>query len=152
MRNSVITLVRATVGLIAFAPFLLHAAPADDMKQMLETGRAAEAYALAKKHPDLLGDPTFDFYLGVAAGETGHAGEAVLALERYILQHPDNVAARLQLARAYFVLGEDARAKEEFDALRGLNPPAEDSLADFVVPVRDDSGRRTRADHRHSRW
>ncbi len=128
MGFTVTALARATAGLIALAPLLLLAAPADEMKQMLETGRAAEAYALARKHPELLGEPTFDFYLGVAAGETGHAGEAVLALERYILQYPDNVAARLQLARAYFVLGEDARAKEEFDSLRRLNPPA-DALA-----------------------
>ena len=121
------SVIRAYVlaGSIAFAPLLALAAPADDMKQMLETGRAADAYALAKKHPEMLGDPTFDFYLGVAAAETGHAGEAVLALERYILQYPDNVAARLQLARAYFVLGEDARSKEEFDSLRKLNPPAD---------------------------
>ena len=116
---------RAIVGAIAFAPLFLHAAAPDDMKQMLESGRAADAYALAKQHPELLGDPAFDFYLGVAAGETGHAGEAVLALERYILQYPENIAARLQLARAYFVLGEDARAKEEFEALLALNPPAD---------------------------
>jgi len=123
--NSMPTWKRAIIGLIAFAPLFVHAAPADEMKQMLETGRAADAYALARQHPEMLGEPTFDFYLGVAAAETGHAGEAVLALERYILQFPDNVAARLQLARAYFLLGEDARAREEFEALRRLNPPAD---------------------------
>jgi hypothetical protein len=114
------------------------AAPADDVKQLLESGKAADAYALAKEHPDQLGDPTFDFYFGVAAGETGHAGEAVLALERYILRFPDNVAARLQLARAYYLLGEDARAREEFESLRKLDPPA-DALATidrFIESIR----------------
>jgi hypothetical protein len=101
------------------------AAPADELKQLMEAGRAADAYALAQKHPDQFGDPTFDFYYGVAAAEAGHAGDAVLALERYILRFPDNVSARMQLARAYFILGEDARAREEFDGLRKLNPPAD---------------------------
>jgi hypothetical protein len=113
------------LALAASAPLISRAAPADDMKEMVESGRAADAYRLAQEHPELLGTPAFDFYLGVAAAETGHAGEAVLALERYILLFPDNIQARLQLARAYFLLGEDARAREEFDALRALNPPAD---------------------------
>jgi hypothetical protein len=90
----------------------------------MEAGKPAEAYALGKQNPDSLGDPAFDFFFGVAAIESGHAGEGVLALERYLLQYPDNVSARLQLARGYFTLNEDARAREEFEALRKLDPPA----------------------------
>ena len=118
-----------SVGLaLAGAPAPSEAAPADEIKSLVEAGRIAEAYALGEKNPDQLGDPAFDFYYGVAASETGHASEAVLALERYILRFPENIAARLQLARAYFVLGEDARARDEFESLRKLNPPA-DALA-----------------------
>ena len=47
--------------------------------------------------------------------DSGHAGEGVLALERYLLQFPGNTAARVELARAYFVLGEYVRAREEFE-------------------------------------
>ncbi|MDX1374369.1 MAG: surface lipoprotein assembly modifier [Burkholderiales bacterium] len=99
------------------------ATPADDIKSLMEAGRAAEAYALGKKHPEALGDPAFDFYFGIAAIDTGHAGEGVLALERYLLNFPDNVSARLQLARGYFALGEDARAREEFAGVLRLGPP-----------------------------
>ena len=123
--NAVMKLAAAILTAALCAPAALVAAPADDLKQLVETGRAAEAYALGRKHPELYGDPAFDFYFGVAAAESGHAGEAVLALERYVLRFPDNVSARLQLARAYFILGEDARAREEFESLRRMNPPAD---------------------------
>ena len=100
------------------------AAASDDIKALVELGKSSDAYAEAKKHSDQFGDPAFDFYYGIAAIDTGNSGEGVLALERFLLNFPDNVSARLQLARGYFVLGEDARAREEFESLRRLNPPA----------------------------
>jgi len=108
---------------VPFAPASVLAAPADEVKKLLQAGRAADAYAVGNKHPDALGDPAFDFFFGIAAIDTGHAGEGVLALERYLLNFPDNVSARLQLARGYFALGEDARAREEFNGVLKLNPP-----------------------------
>jgi len=101
----------------------LQAAPSDEIKVLLEKGDARAAYEQGKKHPDQLGDPAFDFHFGVAAINAGHAGEGVLALERYLLNFPDNGEARLELARGYFVLGEDARAREEFEAVTRLKPP-----------------------------
>ena len=110
--------------LAAALPLFAYAAPADDLKGLLDQGKAAEAYALGKKNPDQLGNPAFDFYFGIAAVDAGHAGEGVLALERYIANFPDNMQARLELARAYFVLGDNARAREEFDLVQKSNPPA----------------------------
>ena len=114
--------------MVCFAQALL-AAPSDDIKALLEQGKAAEAYVEAKKYPDQLGDPAFDFFFGIAAIDAGHPGEGVLALERYLLNFPDNVSARLQLARGYFVLGDDAQARVEFEELRKLNPPADTAAA-----------------------
>ncbi len=113
------------MGLLLCASGAVAAAPADDVRKLVEAGRAADAYALGRKHPEALGDPVFDFYFGIAAIDTGHAGEGVLALERYLLSFPDNVSARLQLARGYFALGEDRRAREEFEEVRKLSPPAD---------------------------
>ncbi len=111
----------ASLGL-AFAVLNAWAAPADDLKALLEQGKAAQAYELGRKTPEALGDPVFDFYFGIAATDSGHAGEGVLALERYLLNFPDNRDARLELARAYFTLGEDQRAREEFEALAKTQP------------------------------
>ena len=113
--------VLAMLGL-ACAALSAAAAPADDVKALLEQGKAAEAYELGRKTPESLGDPAFDFYFGIAATDSGHAGEGVLALERYLLNFPDNRDARLELARAYFTLGEDQRAREEFEALAKTQP------------------------------
>ena len=115
-------------AMLCFAPALL-AAPSDDIKALLEQGKAAAAYVEGKKYPEQLGDPAFDFFFGIAAIDAGHPGEGVLALERYLLNFPDNVSARLQLARGYYVLGDDAQARVEFEELRKLNPPADTAAA-----------------------
>lgn len=114
-------------GLLAIPA--VQAAPADDVKALLEKGNAAAAYAEAKKHPEQLGDPAFDFWFGLAAIDGGRPGEGVLALERYLLAFPDNASARLHLARGYFVLGDDAHAKSELEALRKAGVAADVATA-----------------------
>lgn len=109
--------------LLASASRLAFSAPADDIRSLLEQGRSAEAYQVGRQHPGELGKPDFDFYFGVAAIDSGRAGEGVLALERYIVRFPENDRARLELARGYFVLGELPRAREEFEAVQKRNPP-----------------------------
>lgn len=96
--------------------------PSDDLKALLEKGKTAEAYQLGRKTPDELGNPAFDFYFGVAAVNSGKASEGVLALERFLLNFPDNDVARLELARGYFLAGESGRAKEEFEAILAKKP------------------------------
>ena len=59
-------------AMFCFAPALL-AAPSDDIKALLEQGKAAAAYAEGKKYPEQLGDPAFDFFFGIAAIDAGHA-------------------------------------------------------------------------------
>ena len=110
--------------IVSGAPLALGA-PADEVRTLLEQGRSKEAYELASRHPEELGKPDFDFYFGIAAVDSGHAGQGVLALERYIVRFPDNDRARLELARAYYVLGELARARDEFEAVSRRKPPAE---------------------------
>src|SRR5258708_38681664 len=81
-------------------------APADELRALLEQGRAAQAYLLGKQFAGEPGKPDLDFYFGVAAIDTCHAGEGALALERYIVQFPDHDPARLQRARGDFVRAE----------------------------------------------
>jgi tetratricopeptide (TPR) repeat protein len=110
---------------VALLATSVSAAPADDIKALLLKGSAKAAYELGKNHPDQLGNAAFDFYFGVAAVDSGHAGEGVLALERYLINHPANREAQLELARGYFMLGDYIRAREEFAAVLKMNPPRE---------------------------
>jgi hypothetical protein len=119
-------LVLGVLAAIALArASLAAAAPADEVKALLDQRNPKAAYELAKQNPGEIGNPAFDFYFGVAAIDSGHAGEGVLALERYVINYPDNQQARLELARGYFVLGEDARAREEFNGVLKAEPPAD---------------------------
>ncbi|MBI2768489.1 MAG: hypothetical protein HYX47_02600 [Burkholderiales bacterium] len=113
------------------------AAPADDIKALLEQGRDRQAYEAGRAAPQQLGDPLFDFYFGIAALNAGVPGEGVLALERYLLRFPDNRAAQFQLARGYFILGEDLRARDEFQALvAGAKPEELESINRFLDAIR----------------
>ena len=71
------------------------------------------------------GRPKFELWCGVAAVDVGRPGEGVLALERYVLQFPDDVRAQLELARAYFYARDDLRARQEFEAVAWERPPAD---------------------------
>lgn len=96
----------------------------DQMKALIEQKRALEAYEIGNEHPELMGEPLFDYFYGVAAVDSGRTSLGVLALERVLLNDPNNDLVRLELARAYFTLGEYQRAKEEFDTVKKHQPPA----------------------------
>jgi hypothetical protein len=110
------TVLAAVLGAMLSAG-VAQAAPADEVRALLEQKKPLEAYNLGRANPNEMGNPTFDFFYGIAAIDAGHAGEGVLALERYLLSFPDNRSARFQLARGYYVLGEDQRARDEFQTL-----------------------------------
>jgi hypothetical protein len=121
------------------------AATADDVRTLVEQGKSAEANALGKSNPDELGKPEFDFYFGIAAIDSGNAGDGVLALERYVVQFPGNDRARLELARGYFVLGELLRAREEFETVARKNPPpsVQATIDRFLDSIRSQETRYT---------
>ena len=110
-------------ALTLLLPPSTFATPADDLRKLLEQGKHDEAYRVAKLSPGELGNPPFDFYFGVAAINNGKASEGVLALERYLLNFPDNQTARLELARGYYLLSDDGRSRDEFDAILAASPP-----------------------------
>lgn len=119
------------------ASTLAVAAPADDLKVLLDQGKSAEAYQLGRSTPEQLGNPAFDFFYGIAGIEGGNVGDGVLALERYLLSFPDNRSARFQLARGYFVLGEDQRARDEFEILLPTAAGAEQAaISRFLDAIR----------------
>ncbi len=102
-----------------------YAAP-DLMKaeQLVRQGKADQAYQSLQPYEfELSGDVRFDYIFGLAALESGRADEATLAFERVLIQKPNFLGARLDLARAWFALNLYDLAKEELEKLRGMNPP-----------------------------
>lgn len=96
----------------------------DAIQKHLSSGQAEAAWLLAKQHiADRAGDPDFDFLAGLAALEAGQPQHAAMALERVLIAQPANHRARLELARAYFLLGDYTAARREFLAVRAVGPP-----------------------------
>jgi tetratricopeptide (TPR) repeat protein len=91
---------------------------------LLAEHKADEAYRLLSANElDLGGTPLFDYLLGVAALDSGHASDATFALERVVASQPDFVGARMELARAQFERGQYAAAQTQFQYLLGQSPP-----------------------------
>ncbi|MEO8384110.1 MAG: hypothetical protein ABI583_02625 [Betaproteobacteria bacterium] len=111
-------------GALPFAS-LVHGGPADDIRGLIDQGKSLQAYELGKQNRGELGKPDFDFQYGLAAIDAGAAGEGVLALERYLLNNPTSIRAKLELGRGYFVLGDNIRAREMFSEISTLSPPPE---------------------------
>jgi hypothetical protein len=139
-RSAVTAWLVAAVSLAASG--WLQAAPIDDIKTLLEQGKAVEAYALGQRNADQLGTPDFDFLFGIAAIDSGNAAEGVLALERYVVQFPDSTPARAELARGYFVLGDDLRARQEFESLQkqALAPSLAATIERYLDAIRAREG------------
>lgn len=95
-------------------------------ERLLGTGDANGAWQLLSPHElALAGDEAYDYLLGVAALETGRADLATLILERVLAVNPNHAAARLDMGRAYFALGDFERARTEFDAVMRFDPPVQ---------------------------
>lgn len=117
---------------LALVALLLAAVPAAhaqvDVERLAELVRAGDyeaAYELAHEHVgEMAGNVEFDFYYGIAAVDTGNLSEGIFALERVLIAQPGADRARLELARAYFLRGDDRRARQEFEAVEAHDPPA----------------------------
>jgi len=120
-----------------------HAQSPDELRRLLDQADARAAYELGRKAPARLGDPSFDLVFGIAAVNAGHPSEGVLALERVLLLDPRNERARLELARGYFMMGEDARAREEFTTALAAGPSAATArvIAEYLVALRERESR-----------
>ena len=96
----------------------------DEARQLIAGNRAADAYRLlAQYEASLAGEALYDYLYGVAALDAGHAGDAITALERVLVNDPGSASARLELGRAYYESGDRAAAERQFRTLLAANPP-----------------------------
>src|SRR5262245_24518356 len=67
-----------------------------DAKNLLDQGKASEAYELLSQHEvELAGTADFDYLFGLAALDSRHPKEAAFALERVVAAQPEFLGARL---------------------------------------------------------
>lgn len=126
-----------TAGLLLALP--ARADVVEDLRALYARGDSAAAYALAIQHQlDMEGDPAFDYEFGIAAIDSGHYSQGVFALERVLLQNPDDHRTRLELARGYFLLEQYDRARREFETVLAAAPPAsvQENIQRFLNIIR----------------
>lgn len=83
-----------------------------------QNGKPQEAYQLLLPHISRrAGDPDFDYAIGIAASDSGHVAEAILAFQRVLAVQPDNAEARAEIARAYARTGDLESARAQFDTV-----------------------------------
>jgi len=91
---------------------------------LVKAGKPGEAYELLEPMEfERSGEVRYDYLLGIAALDSGKADKATLAFERVLAVDPNFAGARLDMARAYYQLGDLARAKTEFETVQKQSPP-----------------------------
>ncbi|MBU1190812.1 MAG: tetratricopeptide repeat protein [Gammaproteobacteria bacterium] len=119
---------RFGIGIFLLAMVCIATAQADAIdaaiQAQLDSGQPEAAWNLAQQHlAEHAGEPDFDFAAGLAALEAGQPQHAVMAFERVLMVQPSHHRARLELARAYFMLGDFTSARREFQAVQTVGPP-----------------------------
>lgn len=118
-------------GLLAAVLFCASSALAQDAtldraRALIQAKQGRAAYELlAPLEQQRAGEPDYDYLLGVAAIDAEQYTRAVFALERVLAVRPDHPQARAEIARAYFVMGENKVARQEFESVKRTRPPAE---------------------------
>jgi outer membrane protein len=129
---------RARIRGVALAALLTASAPAfaaddpavESARRLLASGNAKQAYTeLIAVQDRLSGMPEFDYLLGVAALDSGHIEDAVIAFERVLAVVPNHAGAQMDLARAYYAAGSFDLAEASFIKLRASNPPPAAQIA-----------------------
>ena len=122
LRRGVAVVALATI--FASLPALADPQALERARGLLASGNPKQAYAeLAPLQDKLLGQPEFDYLLGVSALDSGRVEEAVIAFERVLALIPNHAGAQMDLARAYYAAGSYDLAEAGFIKLRGANPP-----------------------------
>ena len=118
---------------------------------LLQEGRFAEALDLLRplaEGPEV--DVAVVFLIGLAATELSQQPgmadparaalleEAVAAFRFMLINRPDLVRVRLELARAFFLMGEDDLSREQFERVLAGNPPAPviANIQNFLAEIR----------------
>lgn len=115
----------AALCVLASASVFADEALLEKARELSAKGKVVEAYQLLLGEADNnAGDPEFDYLFATTAIDAGVPLQAVFPLERVLDTNPDNAAARAELARAFFLIGENEAARSEFKKARQSDMPA----------------------------
>ena len=135
---------------VAFAALLLSMwlgagmvfAAEPDLKQaeaLIRAGKAAEAYSLLEPfETQKAGDVLYDYLLATAALNSGQPSKASFIYERILAVQPNYVGVRADMGRAYFAMGDYARAKIEFEsviAFQNLPPDLKGAMQQYLSAI-----------------
>lgn len=119
-------MLRTLIIIFAFsANFQVHAGDLlEEASVLLKSGQAQRALlVLLPLEAERAGGGPYDYLLGVTALEANDPVRALIAFERLLSYEPANAGARLDSARALYVLGALDLARYEFQQVLRLNPP-----------------------------
>ena len=74
------------------------------MQKLVSDKKYSQAYKKSNDEYQYLGEPVYDFLLGISALNTGNTAPAVFAFERVVENEPRWYEARLYLVRAYLTV------------------------------------------------
>lgn len=111
--------------------------PIDAAKLLLTAGRLAEAEAVLERlHAQAPRDREVLFLMGLLAEARGELSIAINRFRDILRDEPGNPRVRLELARAFFLKGDDANAARQFQLARaGKLPPAVQKNVDNYLAV-----------------
>ena len=140
--------VLAAVSIVAGAP-VCHAdeeevrsidiSPLEAGRILLEAGRPQDAHTILQGTRPADEDERIErlFLLGLAEVRLGLLDEAAGRFEKILASRPDLTRVRLELARIYFRLGRDDKARFHFEATTadGLPSSVEDAVGQFLRAI-----------------
>jgi len=95
-----------------------------DAQQLLAAGNPKQAYIILIREESQFADSReYDYWLGVAALDSGKIDDAIIAFERVLAANPKHYGALMDLGRAYFLAGSMDLAEATFRQLKQSNPP-----------------------------
>ena len=111
---------------------------------MISLGEYDQAYRFMAPYEPIAADHIdFNYLFGLAALDSGRPSQAVFPLQRALLLDPDYSAARIELARAQYELGDYEAAEAEFQLLQTQNPPVRARIAinNYLTAIQRKSAR-----------
>jgi outer membrane protein len=140
----------------ALRPNLTQADLLRQAKAALDGGESRRAYEMLKnQEADFIGKVDFDYLLGIAALDLGYPAEAIIHLERVLINQPDFLQARAEIAKAYLKVQETENAKRELQtvAAQEIPPEVRRAIGNYLDLIkRDEEALKTSAEAKSIAW